>query len=729
VVLTLTPEATYVPDEVSVYSTGNNGMTVTLTAPDVNTRTFTMPAHDVTVSASFKADPDQVAVAAAESLIPASYTLVQAQASTEAAAKNLLVTLINGDIGSTGVTVSSADITVTGFTAATAGTVSSPAGTNGGFSFTVQLTKNSAILTTAARTCTVTATPYNGATYTVTVVPPAGGTGTVTASPTLAGIGASVTLTLAPSPGYGLASIQAYRTGSSSTTVWLVGAASSNTRTFTMPAYNVTVEVVFLPLSQLTAQQEVNEVRSLIENRTFTVAQATANSASGVQTWLTQQIGSLLGSTGVTLSGVTVSNFTAAAGGTSVLPAGTDGSFTFTASLAKDGAAAVTTAKTGRITATAIAPPPRYAITVAPLSNGTVRTDVASAAAGVTVTLTATPEAGYETDTIIARPASNAAATLALSGSGNTRTFIMPAVEVTITARFRKTQELVNRETVEEAKVSVEGGTFRIAQATGNTETDVKTWLAGVLNLLLSGQDAVITLRAAEQDVLAADVTLAEFTPAIAGSAANPAGTNGSYRFTVLLTKGEAYMNTLEIGGVIVAMPYAGTPVKRIELLSTGETRVRIINTGNLATGDLTVTVSGTNADRFTLSSAAPGSLAVGGEADITLIPDGGLVPGDYTATVTVNGDGLTPVSLEVTYRVLPTGNGEVTSHRVWASGSTLFLSATVSGEARIFGIGGQFVRAVSCTAGETVETTLPKGFYVVTLEGKAYKVSVYTGF
>jgi hypothetical protein len=389
----------------------------------------------------------------------------------------------------------------------------------------------------------------------------------------------------------------------------------------------------------------------------------------------------------------------------------------------------VTTAKTGRITATAIAPPPQYAITVAPPSHGTVRANVSSAAAGATVTLTATPEAGYELETFIAHPASQATATLALSSSGNTCTFIMPAVDVTVTAKFKKTQEQINKESVEEAKVAAEGGTFRIAQATGNTEADVKAWLADVLNLLLSGQNAVITLRAGEEDVLAADVTLTEFTPAIAGSATNPAGTNGSYLFTVLLSKGNVHVNTLEIEGVIVAMPYAETPVKRIELLSMGETRVRIINTGNLATGDLTVTVSGANADRFTLSSEAPGSLTVGGEANVTLIPHDGLVPGDYTATVTVSGDGLTPVSLEVTYRLLPTGNEEVTSHRVWTSGSTLFLSATVTGEARIFSIGGQFIKAVSCTAGETVETTLPKGFYVVTLEGKAYKVTVYSGF
>jgi hypothetical protein len=301
----------------------------------------------------------------------------------------------------------------------------------------------------------------------------------------------------------------------------------------------------------------------------------------------------------------------------------------------------------------------------------------------------------------------------------------MPAGAVTVEAAFRKTQALIDTETVEEAKVSVEGGTYRIAQATGNTDGEVKTWLTGVLNLLLSGRNAVITFRSAGEDVLAADVTLRSLTPAVSGTAANPSGTNGSYRFTVVLSKGSVHVQTLEVNGVIVATPYAATPVKRIELLSMGETRLRIINTGNTETGRLTVSLSGANGGMFTPSPAAPGSLTLGDEADFMLVPRENLAVGTYRITVTVGGEGLTPVSLEIAHRVLPLAGEAIAGRQVWSAGSTLYIAAAATGEARVFGTDGRLVKAIPHTAGETVGTTLPQGFYLVVAEEKMYKVVI----
>jgi hypothetical protein len=566
----------------------------------------------------------------------------------------------------------------------------------------------------------VTATPYSAPGYTVTVAPTTNGTVTVSPSGTV-GAGATVTLTAAPSASYGLSTIRAYRTGASSITVTLAG--SGNTRTFVMPAYGVTVEATFQLVSPA-SQQDVNSARSRIESATFTVAQATANTPSGIQTWLAQQIGSLIASTGVTVSGVTVGSCTAAVTGTATRTAGTDGSFTFTASLAKNGATAVTTSRTGRITATAYSPQ-QYAVTVAASSGGTVTASVASAPAGSTVTLTVTPNAGYETDAVGVRATTSASSTVALSGSGSTRTFTMPAFNVTVTATFKKTQAQMDREAVETAKVSLEGGTFRIAQATGNTEASVKTWLAGVLRLLLSDQNAAITFRSGEQEPLTADVALTDFTPAIGGTEAAPAGTDGFFRFSVSLAKGDAQVTTQEIDGVIVAMPHSATPVKRIELLSLGETRVRIINTGNLATGDLTLTLSGTDANLFTLPSATAGSLETGGEADITLVPRDGLAAGTYTVIVTVSGDGLTPVSLEVTYRVMSTGAESVQAKvlKAFVRDGRLHVDGLTAGKPwYVYGIGGSLVYGGTAT-GDEADVSLPgRGVFIVTSDGAAVK-------
>ncbi|GHT23089.1 hypothetical protein FACS189430_05850 [Bacteroidia bacterium] len=71
-----------------------------------------------------------------------------------------------------------------------------------------------------------------------------------------------------------------------------------------------------------------------------------------------------------------------------------------------------------------------YGVSIAALSNGSVSADKADYEAGETVTLTIAPDAGYELDGISTTPS------LTLSGTGNTRTFVMPAYDVTVAATF-----------------------------------------------------------------------------------------------------------------------------------------------------------------------------------------------------------------------------------------------------------------------------------------------------
>ena len=75
-----------------------------------------------------------------------------------------------------------------------------------------------------------------------------------------------------------------------------------------------------------------------------------------------------------------------------------------------------------------------YTVTVADCSNGSVTANPTSAAQGATVTLTISPDSGYGLDTISAAAGSNP---VDLSGTGNTRTFTMPAANVTVTAAFK----------------------------------------------------------------------------------------------------------------------------------------------------------------------------------------------------------------------------------------------------------------------------------------------------
>lgn len=81
----------------------------------------------------------------------------------------------------------------------------------------------------------------------------------------------------------------------------------------------------------------------------------------------------------------------------------------------------------------------RYDVTLNPATNGSVSANPASAAAGETVTLTLTPDAGYKTGTITVLSGQQSIDVSALSGGACT--FVMPASGVEVTATFEALAE------------------------------------------------------------------------------------------------------------------------------------------------------------------------------------------------------------------------------------------------------------------------------------------------
>ncbi|GHU72925.1 hypothetical protein FACS189450_11680 [Spirochaetia bacterium] len=79
---------------------------------------------------------------------------------------------------------------------------------------------------------------------------------------------------------------------------------------------------------------------------------------------------------------------------------------------------------------------------------------------------------------------------------------------------------------------------------------------------------------------------------------------------------------------------------------------VTITNTGNQATGNLTIALSGTGSGSFTLSSSSVSSIAAGGNSSFTVVPKPGLAAGTYSDTVTVSGDNITAKSFDVSFTV-----------------------------------------------------------------------------
>ena len=728
VTLTITPENNFELQSVSVAKTGDPTATVSLTVVDATTQTFTMPAYGVTVTATFQKTADQTAVETAKGLIESmsNVTVAQATANTEATVKTWLAAQINALSGmsATGIAVTASHITLSNFNTAVAGIQGMPAGTSGSFTFTVSLVKGGSNATTANKNGVITATSYNPSAHAVTIAP--SGNGTVTPSATNPAEGNTVTLTIAPAAGYELKTISACKTGDAATTVALT-VVNGTTQTFTMPAYDVTVTATFKKTQATLDAEAVATAKAAIEGASgWTVAQATANTEAAVKTWLATQINALsgVGATGITIaaSNITISNFKAAVAGTAGSPSGTNGSFTFTVSLAKGSSSATTTSKAGTVTATSYIPS-AYGVTVNTTANGTLTANPASATAGTTVTLTASPAIGFELASISVVRADDQTA-VTVSGSGSTRTFIMPACNVTVTATFKKTQAQLDKEAVEAAKAAVEGGTFRIAQATGNTETTVKAWLVNTLNILF-GQSYGVEFRAAAAEPIIGEGKITAITPAITGTQTVPNGTDGTFKFTVTLTKGATMLTTDEVPGVIVATPYEVTPVKRIEIFLLNELTVRILNTGNVATGNLTLALSGTNADVFTLPATAS-SLAVGGETEITLSPRADLAQGVYTATLTVSAEGIAPVQVEITYTITPTGMDDIPQAKplkAYMRNGRLHVEGLTAGKSwSVYSVSGTPVYQGKATGEEADVSLTVRGVYIVVSEGRSVK-------
>jgi hypothetical protein len=523
----------------------------------------------------------------------------------------------------------------------------------------------------------------------------------------------TVTLTISAdvADGYEPDDISACKTGEPATKVTLNG--TGDTRTFVMPGYGVTVTATF---RETVARQDVKNAVYQIYNTAFTLPQVSAGSSSDLLSLLADMISELTGYTGipVTESDITITDFRAATAGTLSAPSGKNGSFSFSVTFTKDGYSE-TVYRNGIIAATGWATETAYAITVGATTGGTVTASPTAATAGMTVTLTLTPAAGYETGAVTVTQTNGGTA---VTVNPVTRTFTMPASDVTVTATFVKTQALLDREATEAAKTAIEGGMYRIAQATANGEADVRTWLVNALNVLF-GQSHDIELRSGQP--IPGTVTVTSVTPAIAGTEEVPEGINGSFTFTVALTRGTASLTTTATAGVIVATPHASTPVKRIELSSSGNLTVRIVNTGNTATGDLTLALSGT--DALTLPFATLGSLAAGSETDVTLAPVAGLSAGTYTATLTVSGEGLAPVSATLTYA--PTGTENPQSAKLYAvsTGRGLLIRGLVSGETfAVYNLYGQLVYTGKATGSEQLVPLNGRGVYVITAGSRRVK-------
>ena len=144
----------------------------------------------------------------------------------------------------------------------------------------------------------------------------------------------------------------------------------------------------------------------------------------------------------------------------------TEGTITPKDAVIKNGAANYDiTYKQGKLTITEV-PVTTYNITVPAAVNGnSITADVSSAAENATVTLTITTASGYSFKSISAKYADNGTVTLE-EGSDGTRTFTMPAADVTITATWTISQTDSQDSNTSETYTVTELGGIEVSQVT-----------------------------------------------------------------------------------------------------------------------------------------------------------------------------------------------------------------------------------------------------------------------
>ena len=101
-----------------------------------------------------------------------------------------------------------------------------------------------------------------------------------------------------------------------------------------------------------------------------------------------------------------------------------------------------------------------YTVNIGSYAHGTVTANNASANYGDTVTLTIRPADGYALKTLAYTP--QGGASISIGGSGNTRTFTMPAKNVTVSATFNAINYSVNFGTIVNGRVTASPATATV---------------------------------------------------------------------------------------------------------------------------------------------------------------------------------------------------------------------------------------------------------------------------
>jgi len=273
---------------------------------------------------------------------------------------------------------------------------------------------------------------------------------------------------------------------------------------------------------------------------------------------------------------------------------------------------------------------------------------------GNVTAVTITPKAGSSSGTI----------TVYYTGTGGT-TYAKSATPPTNAGTYTVTFD-VDAATDWNAVIGLSAGTLTINKATGaavgtptvNGSPTHNSITVNAVSLLTStGQSIEYAITTGTSEPTSGWQSETTFT----GLSANT-----TYRVYARSVSNDNY--NIGAASVSTAITTAATPSYSISLDKSGthtftaadygystapSLTVTVTNTGNQATGALTIAKSGADASSFTLSKTSITNITTSGATDtFTVVPNTGLAVGTYTATVTVSGSNSISAAFNVSFTV-----------------------------------------------------------------------------
>jgi hypothetical protein len=253
---------------------------------------------------------------------------------------------------------------------------------------------------------------------------------------------------------------------------------------------------------------------------------------------------------------------------------------------------------------------------------------------------------------------------------------------------------------------------WKVGMQVANTKTLVKQWLVKQLNELPSIKSFGLTIT---ED----DITFTDFEDAVAGYGGNPDGSYGYFDFTISLNTTPPRQITCGKGVIVpVGLPNVGLereiniPVAEGYLIDPPEIHLHI-ESGT----DFVFHITPINRELFYIIPKVKASTRTNVDDGITIEEEANGI--SYLVTIHSVRESMT-----ILIGDNATANEDVDGPAVWSYGGKLYIRAYDQSTAVVYNALGQLVKTVGLSAGET-SYAMPSGIYLVTLNGKTYKVIV----